>query len=93
MPKLLLGFMSITRCLLYGTLWLSGNAEGLMDDDEFETECLALEAIFAESYYKEADRKVRISVEPTSADGEALTGSTPVFSSNPCFQTGRFHSR
>lgn len=45
-----------------------------MDDDEFESECMALEAIFSESFRREIGRKICISVEPVTAEGETLPG-------------------
>ena len=45
-----------------------------MDEDEFESECMALEAVFCEKFRRENGRKIAISVEPVTPEGDELTG-------------------
>ena len=46
----------------------------VMDDDEFESECMALEAIFSDSFRRETGRKICIAVEPVTTEGDTLPG-------------------
>lgn len=47
-----------------------------MEDDEFELECQALEAIFSDSFERITERKIKLSVEPVTPEGEALSGKS-----------------
>ena len=60
------------------------------EDDEFETECMALEAIFCDSFRREDGRRICVTVEPTTPEGETLHGTSAHLGS---FSSNRILSR